>query len=131
KEQEAARAIALSIAQHGDHDLPISQAVNGMGRCQTGLLLDLLRFNDLVQLRRTLVSGINNVNTARVKTRNDQELARFALVAMTRTTGSPAKVMQFITNIRHRSAMNDLGIGGRVWINIHRRQVSRRFDARS
>src|SRR6184192_4040151 len=85
---------------------------------QVGLFLDLFRFNDLVQPGCTLVRGINDVHTARVKTGDDQKLTRFALVAMTRTTGIPSKVVKFITNVGHHGAGNDLRIGGRIRIDI-------------
>src|SRR5688500_4276944 len=39
EEQKAARPVPLAVAKHGDHHVPISQAVNGVRRTEVGFYL--------------------------------------------------------------------------------------------
>jgi hypothetical protein len=77
QEQEAARPVALRVAEHGNHDVPVGQAVDGVRRAQVGLRLYLLRLDDLVQLGRALLGGVQDVDTAGAEagtTRNRRDL---------------------------------------------------------
>src|SRR5258708_3326884 len=89
KQQEATGSIALAVTEHGDHHVPIGQTVNSMRSGEVSLRLDLLRFDNLVQLWRTLIRGIDDVDATGAIARNDEEVARFALITMTRATGIP------------------------------------------
>src|SRR5437899_2927974 len=95
-QQKTTRAIALSITERRDHHGRASKAVNGVRRRQVRLLLDLFRLEHLMQLRSPLIRHIQDVNTAGERSRNNQKTWRFTLISMTRTTGIPAEVMQFI-----------------------------------
>lgn len=46
-------------------------------------------------------------------------------IPMARAAGIPTRMMQFITNIRHRRSMNYFWIGRWAWININCSQVIR------
>jgi hypothetical protein len=91
QQQEPARAIFVGVAQHRDHDLPIGQTMDGMRSAQVRPGHDLLRLDDLVELGRALIGGIQDVNATRAKAANNQEAPRFARIVVAGTTGVPAK----------------------------------------
>ncbi len=71
---ELAGPIAFGIAQHGDDQL-VREAVDRVRRRQVCLLLDLFRLDHLVDLRRALVGGVDDVDPARSLAGYDQEAA--------------------------------------------------------
>src|SRR6266700_4001561 len=103
--------------------------MDGMRSAQVCPGLDLLWLDDLVELGRALIGGIQDVNAARAQAPDNQEAPRFALVVVAGTTGVPAKMMQFIIYAGHWRAVNDLGVRGRCGVNIHRCQIIWRLDA--
>src|SRR3989454_7313568 len=103
--------------------------MDGMVRAQVRPGLDLLRLNDLVELGRALVSGIQDVNAARAKATRNQEAPRLALIVMAGAASVPAKMMQFIIQARQLGAVDDLGVRRRSGVDIYRRQIVRRLDA--
>ena len=64
QQQEPTRAVLVCVAQHRDHHVPVRQTMDGMGRAQVRPGLDLLRLDDLVELGRARIGGIQDVNAA-------------------------------------------------------------------
>src|SRR5438874_4175723 len=129
QQQEPARAIFFGVAQHRDHHLPIRQTMDGMRSAQVRPGLDLLWLDDLVELGRALIGGIQDVNAARAQAPYNQEAPRLALIVMAGAASVPAKMMQFIIQARQLGAVDDLGVRRRCGVDIHRRQIVRRLDA--
>src|SRR6266567_1867268 len=96
QQQEPARAIFFGVAQHRDLHLPIRQTMDGMRSAQVRPGLDLLWLDDLVELGRALIGGIQDVNAARAKATSNQEAPRFALIVVAGAASIPAKMMHFI-----------------------------------
>src|SRR2546426_11268655 len=84
--------------------------MDGMGRAQVRPGLDLLRLDDLVELGRARIGGIQDVNSARAKATRNQEAPRLALILMAGAASVPAKMMQFIIHARQLGAVADLGV---------------------
>src|SRR5947209_10217443 len=82
EQQETTGTIALPVAQHRNHNVPIGKAVNGMGSGKIRLLLDLLRFDLLVQFWGPFIRDVQNVNAAGEIAWSDQKTPRFAFVSM-------------------------------------------------
>ena len=80
EQQEAPRAFTLAIAKHGDHNIAIGKAVDGVRSCQVRLCLDLFWFDDFVQPWCTFIRGVKNVDTAGDYTRKHKEPAGFTFV---------------------------------------------------
>src|SRR5918993_3299240 len=105
EQEEAARSVALAVAKHGDHDVPIGQAVDRVWGGEIGLLDDLLGLYDLVYLGRLLISGIDDVDPARALSRHHQEAPLLAFVSVAGAGSVPSEVVQLVSHVRHRSAM--------------------------
>src|SRR5260370_16680791 len=85
--------------------------------------------DELWYMGRALVSGIQDVNSARAKTTRNQEAPRLALIVMAGAASVPAKMMQFVIHARQLGAVNDLGVRRRCGVDIPRRQIARRLNA--
>ena len=81
------------------------------------------RLDHLVQLRRTRVPGIDDVDSARGDA-GDDEVAAVA-APFTAGAGVPAEVVQLIADLGHPHAMDHLRIGLRLRIDIDGREIIR------
>src|SRR6266566_4349853 len=72
---------------------------------------------------------IQQQEPARAKATSNQEAPRFALIVVAGAASVPAKMMQFIIHARQLGTVDDLGVGRRCGVDIHRRQIVRRLDA--
>src|SRR5205085_953526 len=111
-----AGAVELLVPEHGDHDPPVGQAVDGVRGGQLGLADHLVRLDHLVHLRGGRVGGIDDVDTARDQAGDDQVAAGPDPVAT--GAGVPAEVVQLVAGVRHRQAVDDLGVGLRHRIDV-------------
>jgi hypothetical protein len=105
--------------------------VYGVGGSQIRLFFDFFWLNDFVNLWRTDISRIKDVNPAGTLTWNYQEASGFIRIAVARTASIPTKVMEFIADVGHWGAMNDLRVGGRVGVNVYRCEIIRLFNTRT
>src|ERR671932_935822 len=98
---------------------------------KVGLLHDLLRLYNLMELGRTLIGGVYDVDAVGALARDYQVATVFAPIAVTGAASVPAEVMQLITYVRHRGTVDYLGVGRGLRIYVHRSQVIRLLDVRS
>jgi hypothetical protein len=75
QQQKPARRSAFAIAEHGDHDLAVGQAMDGVRPAQVGLRPDLLRLDNLVDSGSARVGDVHDVNPAGEEARSDQKPA--------------------------------------------------------
>src|SRR5215213_7886263 len=127
--QESTWPVALAVTDHGDHDL-IRQAVDGVRGTEVGLLDDLLRLYDLVELRRALLGCVYDVYAARALARNDQEAARLALIVVAGATSVPAEVVQLVSDVGHGGALDHPRVSGGLRVHVNRSEVVRLLNPR-
>jgi hypothetical protein len=121
--REAARAVAVGVAQHRDRDDVAGHAVDSVGGAEAELLGDLLALDHMLDPRRGGVGDIEHVDAAGPEAGDDQGVALEARVAG-RGAGVPAEVMELVADVRHVDAADDLAVvlGGRVDVD-HRDEV--------
>ena len=75
---EAARAVAVGVAEHRDRDDVARHAVDGVGRAEAELLGDLLALDHALDPRRGGVGDVEHVDAAGAEAGDDQRVARSA-----------------------------------------------------
>jgi hypothetical protein len=121
------RPVELIVAEHRDHDPAVRETVHRVRGGQLGLADDLLRLDDLVQLRFLRRFRIDDVDAAGDKSRDDEVAAGAFAVAT--GAGVPAEMVQLVADVRHRQPVNDLRIGFRLRVEIDGGEVVRLLDA--
>ncbi len=121
-QEDAARLLALSVAQRGDVDA-LGAAMDGMGTRITRSLGHLCRLDDLNDLRLPPVGlGIDDVDARGAQPRHHQVPALDMRVRRIRAeTGGariPAEMMQLVARVRHRHGADDRRVGFRFGIDI-------------
>src|SRR5262249_3795464 len=109
-------AVAVLVAEHGDHDPAVGQAVDGVRGGQLGLGDHLLRLDHLVHFRGVRRRGVHDVNAAGEEPRDD-EVAPGPL-AVTARAGVPGEVGQLVAGGGHRQAVDGLAVGLRFRVEV-------------
>ena len=115
---EAARAAALAIAEHADHDVVARHAVDGVGAAVAGLLGQLLRLDHLLHERAArIVVHVQDVNARGAEAGHDQVRAVRSVAG--RAAAVPAEVVELVPGAGHRRLVDDLAVGIRIGVGVH------------
>ncbi len=114
EDENAARAVAGNGADGVDINA-VGAAVDGVNAGITRARSDFFRLNDFDDLRLARIGlDVEDVDTRRAKAGDDEIAAldvRMRRVRAERgTAGVPAEVVEFIADVRHGHATDDLGI---------------------
>ncbi len=127
--REPARRIAVGIAQHAHHHDAAREAVRGVRPAVAGLPDDLLRLDHFGDLRLARIAlHVQDVDPAGAGAGDHQVLPLHPMTLEGGTAGLPAVVVQLISGIWHRGAVNDLAAGIRVRVHVHDGQEIRLID---
>jgi len=109
--REAARQVAVGVAQHRDRDDVAGHAVHGVGRAQPELVLDLLALDHVLDSRLAWLADVEDVDSRGAHAGHDQRVALQLGVAR-RGARVPTEVVELVADVGHLRAMDDLPIGG-------------------
>ncbi len=76
-----------------------------------------------MKLGRALVLRVDDVDAARAEAGQHQEAALLPFRAVTGAAGVPPGVVQLVAHVWHLKPVDHLRVGGRGWVDVHRRQV--------
>ena len=115
---EPARAAALAIAEHADHDVVARHAVDGVGAAVASLLGKLLRLDHLLhEWAARIVVHVHDVNARGAEAGHDQVRAVRSVAG--RAAAVPAEVVELVPGAGHWRLVDDLAVGIRVGIGVH------------
>ena len=126
---EPARQVSVRVPEHRDRDDVARHAVNGVGRAQPELFLDLLALDDVLDPRGGRIGDVEDVDPRGAHPRNDQRVAAQLRMARRRAR-VPTEVMQLIPDVWHLRAMHDLAVARRRAIDVDDRNEVRPGDPR-
>ena len=109
EDRESPRRVAVGVAEHRDRDDVARHAVHRVRRRQPELVTDLITLDHVLDRRRPWVGDVEEVDPARAETGDDQRVA-LELGMACRRARVPAEVVQFVADIRHVGAADDLAV---------------------
>ena len=122
---EAAGAVALGVAEHGDDHVVAGHAVDRVRPRVAGLRDELFGLDHLLDPRRPRIVGdVHDVDPRGPETWHDQ--MRTVGTVAGRRAAVPAEVVQLVADVRHRRLVHDPSLLG-----VHDGEKVGRLDARA
>ena len=127
--EESARQLPVGVAQHREDDLPVGDAVDGVGGAQV-LVEHLPWLDDPLQFGLAPVRRVDDVD-ARGALPGDDEVAPLQAADVTGGgAGVPPEMVEFVAAVGHLDAVDHLRVRRRVRVEVDDRQEVRRVHVR-